>query len=177
MSKTVPHTLICTVGTSLFKPNLFGLPSVEKYEDWLSKQPSADQPHLSSELIQSLKTALGDNIKLALDEQNWKLIAEALSKFPGTVRLCGAEINSITDLIQRGYCTENCSLVICHSATNEGLQIATILKHYYEAKRHQIKIEKIEDLQDSQPKLFRTKGLRNLAKTISRTVQGQDQTQ
>ena len=160
------NTLICTVGTSLFKPNLFGLPTADNYEIWLSKQPERDQPYLSLELIESLKTALAD--------KKWKNLAEILGSLPGTTRLCGAEVNSITDLIQRGYCTDKCYLVFCHSATLDGQHIAEILQHYYEAKGHRTKPQEIEHLQDAQPKLFRTKGLRNLAKAVSQVVQNQD---
>ena len=172
MNKTIPHTLICTVGTSLFKPNLFGLPlpTPENYESWLSKQPELDKKYFSSELIDSLKESVTSNSNLEVEKQNWKPIAEYLGKLPGDVRLCGAEINSITDLIKRKYCTDNCYLVFCHSATPEGLQIAKILKHYYHIKGHKVKLEEITDLQDTNPKLFRTKGLRNLTKTISKVV-------
>ncbi len=173
MSQTIPHTLICTVGISLFKPNLFALPTADKYDGWLSKQPTIDRQYVSYELVESLKTILDNNLRLTTDKQNWKAVAEVLSKLPGTIRLCGAEINSITDLIQRKYCVEKCSLFFCHSATDEGLQIATILQHYYEAKGHQVKRKETVDLQDADPKLFRTRGLRNLTKDISKIIRDQ----
>jgi putative CRISPR-associated protein (TIGR02619 family) len=156
------NTLICTLGTSLFKPNLLGLPTADTYNTWLSKQPKADQEYLSLKLIEDLKTALST--------PNWKSLAELLGKIPGTTRLCGAEINSITDLINRKYCTEKCLLVLCHSATDEGRHIAKIMQDYYQAKGHTTKLVEIEHLQDAEPKLFRTKGLRNLAKQISKTI-------
>jgi putative CRISPR-associated protein (TIGR02619 family) len=173
MQKTIPHTLICTLGTSLFHSNLFKLPTPESYESWLSKQSEADKQIFSSELINSLNTTLTRNLKLDTEKQNWKDTAEYLAKLPGNVRLCGAEINSITDLIKREYCTNNCYLVFCHSATTEGLQIAKILEYYYHLKGHKVKLEEIKDLQDTNPKLFRTKGLRNLTKTISQVVREQ----
>jgi putative CRISPR-associated protein (TIGR02619 family) len=156
------NTLICTVGTSLFKPNLLGLPNPDTYDSWLAKQPQQDRQYLSFELTESLKTALAN--------RDWKLLAELLGSIPGTTRICGAEINSITDLIGRGYCADKCSLVFCHSATPDGQQIAEILQHYYKAKGHRTEAQEIEYLQDAQPKLFRTKGLRNLAKIISQVV-------
>jgi putative CRISPR-associated protein (TIGR02619 family) len=159
------NTLICTLGTSLFKPNLFGLPSMENYQDWLSKQPKQDQQYLSSDLIANLKNAV--------DNKAWKILAENLVNIPGTTRLCGAEINSITDIIKRQYCEDKCLLLFCHSDTEEGEYIASILRYYYEAKGHQSNLHKIEFLQDKEPKLFRTKGLRNLAKTISRVIYNQ----
>lgn len=173
MTKNIPHTLICTVGTSLFKPNLFGLSSIvskDKCDEWLTRQPKDDQPHLSFEFISNLKNLVADTLKDTLDKQDWLPVAKALNSIPGSVRLCGAEINSVYDLIQRNYCTNDCSLFFCHSATDEGLQIATILKHYYQLKGHQVKLEEIEGLQDKEPKLFRTKGLRNLTKTLSKII-------
>lgn len=170
MNKMIPRTLICTLGTSLFQSNLSKLPTVENYESWLSRQPEGDIPSLSSELIDSLKTTVTSNLNLEIKKQNWKSTAEYLSQLPGNVRLCGAEINSITDLIKHQYCTDNCDLVFCHSATPEGLQIAKILEYYYHIKGHKVKLEEIKDLQDKNPKLFRTKGLRNLTKTISQII-------
>jgi hypothetical protein len=87
------NTLISTLGTSLLKPNLLGLPTADTYNTWVSRQPKADHENLSVELIENLKTALST--------QNWKSLAESLGNIPGTTRLCGAEINSITDLIKR----------------------------------------------------------------------------
>lgn len=160
------NTLICTIGTSLLKPNIFGLPTAETYDSWLSKQPKHDQQYLSFELTASLRTALAN--------QDWKHLAEVLGSIPGNTRLCGAEINSITDLIERGYCADKCFLVFCHSATPDGQQIAEILQHYYQAKGYRTEPQKIEHLQDAQPKLFRTKGLRNLAKAVSQIVRNHD---
>lgn len=160
------NTLICTVGTSLFKPNIFGLPTADNYESWLGKQPPQDQQYLPLELIKSLRTSL--------DNKDWKLLAELLGSIPGTTRLCGAEINSITDLIQRGYCADQSSVVFCYSQTDEGRDISEILKYYYTEKGHHTNLQEIEHLQDKEPKLFRTKGLRNLAKKVSEIVRNQD---
>ena len=159
------NTLICTLGTSLFKPNLFNLPSQENYDNWLGKQPQEDQKYLNYDLIANLKAALAD--------KNWKDLAKLLGSIPGKTRLCGAEINSITDLIERGYCQEKSSVFLCHSATDEGRDIAKILEYYYKAKGHKTEPQEIEHLQDKNPKLFRTKGLRNLAKKISEIVRNQ----
>lgn len=113
-------TLISTVGTSLIYPNLSGLPADETtYEVWLKRQPLSEQPLFSYELI--------SNIRTELQQKNWKKLADYLGQIPGKTRLCGAEINSITDLIQREYCIEKCTLMFCHSATPEGENIAEIL--------------------------------------------------
>ncbi len=156
------NTLICTVGTSLLRPNLLGLPDTSHYEDWLRRQPSADRPHLTRETVQALAAA-----RIQRDELK---IAEELARLPGTTRLCGAEINSITDLLTHGYCQERSTLLFCHSDTVEGRQVAEILRHYYELREYPVKLYGIEDLQDHDPKRFRTKGLRNLAKTVCRII-------
>lgn len=157
------NNLISTVGTSLLKPNLKGLPSSEGYESWLERQPPGDRPYLSLELTQ--------NLKQALEHQEWKQVAELLATIPATVRLCGAEINSIADLMSRQYCAEKSLLIFCHSATDEGHQIAEVLDCYYKAKGYLTQKQEIEHLQDKDPKLFRTKGLRNLAKEMGKIVQ------
>lgn len=100
----------------------------------------------------------------------WQNLALLLSSIPGNTRLCGAEINSITDLIERKYCVDKCALMFCHSATSDGQQIAKVLQYYYQALGHKTECVEIEDLQDKDPKLFRTKGLRNLAKEVSQIV-------
>lgn len=156
------NTLICTVGTSLLRPNLFGLPDADHYAEWLSRQSPADQSHLSRDAILALVSVFAQRDELK--------IAEILAQFPGSTRLCGAEINSITDLIARDYCQKRSTLCFCHSDTAEGLQVARIIQHYYEVQDYPVEFYTIADLQDQDPKRFRTKGLRNLAKTVCRII-------
>jgi putative CRISPR-associated protein (TIGR02619 family) len=155
-------TLICTVGTSLLKPNLYGLPESEQYTNWLSRQPQQDQNALSPDLISELKATT--------QNQDWPQLAKLLTTIAPATRLCGAEINSINDLIERKYCSEKIHLVFCHSATTDGRHIANILQHYYQISRYSVTLKEIEGLQDRDPKEFRTKGLRNLAKQICQTI-------
>lgn len=159
---TLPHTLICTVGTSLFKPNLYGLPTEENYENWLARQPERDRPSFTPAIVKTLRASLAD--------KDWQTLAQSLVQLASSTRLCGAEINSITDLIDRQYCAPNVTLIFCHSQTLEGKQIATILEHYYRRKGHRVELQQIDALQDIDPKQFKTKGLRNLSKTISQFI-------
>jgi hypothetical protein len=55
MKKSQPSTLICTLGTSLFRPNLFGLLVPKQYSSWLGCQPEGDLPVLNSDLGVYLK--------------------------------------------------------------------------------------------------------------------------
>ena len=157
-------TLICTLGTSLIYPNLSGLPkSKSDHDGWLKKQPEQDRQYLDWEFVSALGTAFTNS-----DDE--KTVAELLAQIPATVRLCGAEINSIADVIHHGYAVSNCRLFFCHSATPDGERISKILDFYYRNKGFLATSKKINDLQDENPKLFRTKGLRNLAKEVSQII-------
>ncbi len=164
--KIMRNTLICTVGTSLLYPNLSRLPSHENlYESWLKTQPEEDREHLPLEFVLKLRDAFTVN--------NIETLAKHLGELPGTVRLCGAEINSVTDLVDRDYCSRNCQLFFCYSQTPDGKKIADILQLFYKVKGYKVIPKEILDLQDENPKLFRTKGLRNLAKVISGIIREQ----
>lgn len=145
MPKPQPHTLLCTIGTSLLYPNL-------------------------SNLIKDEQT---DPIRVALAQEytnrNWTEVATQLLKVDPTDRLCGAEINSVTDLlaqqiIEKGY------LHLFHSETDDGKAIAQILQSYFTQDRWHVQIHCVEGLRDDDPNLFRTQGLRNLAKLFGERV-------
>lgn len=143
---TRPSILICTVGTSLFRPNLEGL-----------KKDMADG-------------RIRDDLRpLAQTYQrcDWAAVARELSKFPCGEHLCGAEINSIASMIDKEYVPANCGLFFLHSDTDDGRSVAAILKSYFRGRGHApVETINVPDLQDQDPKRFRTKGLRNLAREI-----------
>src|SRR5262249_11595371 len=86
-------------------------------------------------------------------------------------RLCGAEINSVASMIDKGYLPADCGLYFFHSATADGRKIATILRSYYRARGHSpVEAVEVTDLQDEDPKRFRTRGLRNLVRALCRVV-------
>lgn len=155
-------TLISTVGTSLLKPNLLGLPDDPADSTWLQRQPASDRDALRPECIEALKTA---TVK-----QDAKAIAQALYRLPASTRLCGAEINSIADLIGHAFAVENARLCFCHSDTDDGRLVAEILRHYFTLRGHSVELLSIDDLQDRDAKRFRTKGLRHLTKQICRLI-------
>ena len=145
MPKPQPHTLLCTIGTSLLYPNL-------------------------SNLIKETQT---DPIRAALaqvySDKNWSEVATQLRKIDPAKRLCGAEINSVTDLlaqqvVAKGY------LHLFHSETDDGRAIAQILQAYFTQDRWRVNIHCVEGLRDDDPDLFRTQGLRNLAKLFGERV-------
>jgi putative CRISPR-associated protein (TIGR02619 family) len=159
-----PSILICTVGTSLFKPNLAGLPKPEGYSAWADnarKQGENEPPSL--EAVNALCEAYAD--------KDIKAIADALLQLSPNSRICGAEMNSIASMIDKGYVPGDCGLFFLHSDTDDGRNIAAILKRYYLGNKHApVETVEIPDLQDQDPKRFRTKGLRNLARKLCAVI-------
>ncbi|SRR5579883_2086482 len=138
-------TVICTVGTSLFS-NLKAL------------KPDDPDP-----------TRAG--LARSFAERDRDGILAGLLALPPGERLCGAEIGSLTSLIAKGYAVADANLVFCHSDTPDGHAIGGILAGYYRHQGHPIVSDQtIADLQDADPRRFRTRGLRNLAKTVCRVV-------
>ena len=139
-------TLISTVGTSLFFPNLSGL-----------SENDAD----------TRRAALA----AAYRARDWQAVSLALGEGPSGERLCGAEINSIDSLLRNGLIAEDCNLFFCHSQTEDGRAIGGVLQSYFRARRHpQVELREIADLQDADPRRFKTRGLRNLAKEICAVI-------
>ncbi len=142
--------LICTVGTSLFKPNL----------ETLKRELEADRLDVE-------RRALAE----AYVRGDARCVASELRRLPPAERVCGAEINSIASLIEKGYVQPDCGLYFLHSETDDGRHIAAILQAYYREGGHQpVTPVEVADLQDQDPKRFRTKGLRHLAREIAAII-------
>ena len=124
----IPSILICTVGTSLFKPNL------EKLKQELERGSIAEEHRL---------------LATSYAERHDEELVKELIKLEASERICGAEINSVASMIEREYVPENCGLFFMHSDTVDGLRIASILKAYYSNRGHSpVKTERVSDLQD-----------------------------
>ncbi len=140
-----PHTLLCTIGTSLLYPNL-------------------------SNLIKEKQT---DPVRAALakaySDEKWSQVATQLRKIDPTDRICGAEINSVTDLLTQGIIEKGHLHLFC-SETDDGEAIAKILEAYFTQERWRVWIHCVTGLRDDDPYLFRTQGLRNLAKLFGEQV-------
>ncbi len=138
--------LLCTLGTSLFHPNL------ESLKGQLQIGEIRDDRRVLAE---------------AYRDADWANVASALTRIPASERVCGAEINSVDSMIQRGHAPPDCGLLLFHSATRDGHAVSLVLQHYYKAQGHS-PVERIEvpDLQDEDAKRFRTHGLRNLVRKM-----------
>lgn len=136
-----PSTLICTVGTSLIS-------NIRKAE---LKDP--------------------EDLRAALDREEWPRVALLLKELDPGERLCGAEINSVHDMLQRGMLEDPpAALHLCVSETGDGHAVGELLRYYYRERVPRTEVHPIEGLRDDQPGTFRTVGLRSLAREIGRIV-------
>ncbi|MCZ2342464.1 MAG: putative CRISPR-associated protein [Bacteroidales bacterium] len=159
MKRTI---LLCTVGTSLFEPNLRFL------RDNMAKDGSKPE---EKRTIPSHLTAEGEALAVAYEQRDWSKVASALGHLPSTLRTCGAEINSVASLIAHDYAPADCGVYFFHSDTHDGRAIAEVLAKLFAARGHAPSTAvPVPDLQDIDPKRFRTKGLRNLAKLLCQKV-------
>ncbi|HAE88100.1 TPA: hypothetical protein DCG86_08770 [Candidatus Marinimicrobia bacterium] len=140
------NTLICTVGTSLFYGNLKPLSenTIHKPENW-------------------------KKIKAHFDHQEWGAVAKELLQVDPSQRLCGAEINTIEEVRKKEFIhLENIFFLV--SDTEDGRNTGKVLKHYFEnrqdLKLKQVDFEVVEDLDDQDPRKFKTAGLKNLVRKI-----------
>ena len=145
------NTVLCTTGTSLIEGNLRN--------------------------INNLKINRPDNIESIerfFKESNWTLLAKELLKLEPTNRICGAEINTIAETNNKSWISLD-NLVLLVSDTEAGRNTGTLIKKYFELSDKfdfkNIDFKVIEHLQDENPKDFKTKGLRNLVRTIGEYVQ------
>ncbi len=159
---TPRHYVLCTVGTSLFYPNLSDLRQTLEEDDKLSEDQRTIPPRLRS---------AAEQLDEAYRAKDWRRVAKQLGQFPANHRFCGAEINSLASLIDRGYVRPDAGIYFLHSDTDDGRAIATILTEYYLHRGHNpVQSVQVDELQDSDPRRFRTKGLRNLAKQLAAKV-------
>jgi putative CRISPR-associated protein (TIGR02619 family) len=78
---------------------------------------------------------------------------------------------SLTTMLAQGHVAPDAGLYFFHSATADGRNIAAILRAYYQARGHNpVEAVEVTDLQDEDPKRFRTKGLHNLVRALCRVV-------
>ena len=142
MPRSKPHTLLCTVGVSLFYPNL--------------ARRLGERMKTDSTLVPLSK---------AYADCNWQAVAQHLRNLDPNDDLCGAEINSVTRLLHQKR-VDNRRLCLLHSDTDDGRAVAQVLKIFFAAGGWRVEVYCIEGLRDDDPTLFRTRGLRNLAKEL-----------
>jgi putative CRISPR-associated protein (TIGR02619 family) len=149
--------LISTVGTSLIT-NISG-----QYRDGNGVSP---------EKHEALKRFIG--------EKNWGQLARELADVEPTARICGAEINSVAEIVKR----QRIDLRHIHllvSDTEDGRNVGKLLESYFVERMDRdlpdlqtVKYHTVEGLQDEEPARFRTLGLRNLVRAVGDLVKRYD---
>jgi putative CRISPR-associated protein (TIGR02619 family) len=127
----------------------------------------------------SLKTNLAHSadqgVRRELERGNAKGLALRLLSFAPDDRLCGAEINSIGSIVQKGYLAERRKLALLVSDTPDGMFIGQVLRHYYQHAQNpyrfpEVEVRRLEGLTDADHMRFRTEGLRNLVRAVAEMV-------
>jgi len=148
--KARPHTLLCTVGTSLFDGNL--------------RQLDRLQPPPPNTLA----------LKRAFEHGRWENLARALAKLDPAERCCGAEINTMAQLRNHpGLALRR--IVFFVSDTDDGRHTGKVLGHYL-TFRKDLGLEAetpvvVPELQDARPRDFKNHGLRNLVRLMGEAIQ------
>ncbi len=151
------HTLLCTVGTSLFAGNLarLGPETPGRPPNW-------------------------ENLRRAHDEGHLPRVVEELTRVSPAARLCGAEINTI-EHIRRRREIDLRRIVFLVSDTEAGRDTGEVLRRYFEARDDlaldAVEVEVIDRLQDEKPWDFKQHGLRNLVRVMGKHIRsfGPDQ--
>ena len=144
------HTLLCTVGTSLFG-------NLGRVTEKMSDKPSNWR-----------------ELRRDYESGAWNGLARQLADLDPTTRVCGAEINTVEEVRKKGWLTLE-HLVFLVSDTPQGKNTGRVLKAYFN-RRNDLKLRGvdycvIEDLQDERPKDFKAHGLRNLVRRAGEYIQ------
>jgi len=145
----MPTSLLCTVGTSLFS-------NLERLNEQTDDKPA------------NWKT-----LKELYEKNQWPQLAKALLELGPGERTCGAEINTIHETGKKKW-LELRNIVLLVSDTDQGSNTGSVLKHYFKKRKDislkQVEVKEVEDLQDSEPARFKTKGLRNLVRILGELI-------
>ncbi|MEM5872132.1 MAG: putative CRISPR-associated protein [Candidatus Aenigmatarchaeota archaeon] len=137
----MPSNVICTVGASM--RSTFQDKNYNKLKELYESDKT---PELVSELVKMTNDTTND-------------------------RFLGAEINSISSIIEHGYVSDRKNIYFLVSDTVDGRKIGEILKEYFKKVEkisfENIHVEVVEKLDDSNQYLFKKQGLRNLVRKIA----------
>jgi len=97
-------------------------------------------------------------------------LAEDLRRKDPADRTCGAEINSVADMRARGLVAGDAKLHFCVSDTPSGRRVGAVLAEYFGREGAICEVHAIEGLRDDDTRLFKTVGLRNLARKLGELV-------
>ena len=131
---------------------------------------------VGTSLIGNISYSNDSNLKRLLETKNAKGLAVELCRISPDERLCGAEINSINSIVEKGYLAKRNVLKLLTSDTENGRFIGELLSHYFKNSKNKnrfenVDYEMVEGLTDEDVKSFKNVGLKNLVRLICKTVQ------
>ncbi|MEM8604855.1 MAG: putative CRISPR-associated protein, partial [Cyanobacteria bacterium P01_H01_bin.121] len=123
-------------------------------------------------MLGNLARSEGD-LKAAFAAEDWQQITQLLLQQENSNRICGAEINSITSILQQQLLSQTLRLIFLISDTSAGQKIGKILKLYYEDMHNPFHFKNVEvrvlnGLRDDDVRAFKQQGLKNLVHEISK---------
>lgn len=158
------EVLVATVGTSIIT-NLAAVARCKSFSQWLEEQPESDRRPLEG-CEQLLREAATD-----LEKDRVKQAAQELASLPGCPRVLGAEVASLTALLQEPPYGQLRRVLLLHSDTEHGLRAAAFLQELIPARFGlEAYRRRVTDLRDDLPGVFRTSGLRQLVRELARAV-------
>ncbi|MFQ3534771.1 MAG: putative CRISPR-associated protein [Aggregatilineales bacterium] len=112
-----------------------------------------------------------------LEAEEWGQLGRVLAGVEPTARICGAEINSVAELVRRQRIDlQHIHLLV--SDTQDGRNVGRLLESYFTERTGRdlrsletVEYHVVEGLQDEQPARFKTVGLRNLVRQIGELVE------
>ncbi|NJM71971.1 MAG: putative CRISPR-associated protein [Scytonema sp. RU_4_4] len=127
---------------------------------------------VGTSLFSNLKYTDEQAIKQAFEEKNWQKLTLLLLDKVNTHRICGAEINSIARICEKGFLSSFERLIFLVSDTEDGKQAGEILKLYYNNSRNPLQFKNVmchvlQGLRDDDVKSFKQEGLKSLVREIS----------
>lgn len=130
---------------------------------------------VGTSLLNNLKRSPDSDIQDAFNAQNWQQLSLSLLDRDNSDRLCGAEINSVASICDKGFLQSRLSLIFLVSDTDDGRAMGNLLKLYFDNNKNPLKFERVEyrvleGLRDDSVQDFRQKGLKNLVREISTEV-------
>lgn len=130
---------------------------------------------VGTSLLNNLRRSPDSDIQDAFNAQNWQQLSLSLLDRSNSDRLCGAEINSIASICDKGFLSNRLSLIFLVSDTDDGRAMGNLLKLYFDNNKNPLKFERVEyrvleGLRDDSVQDFRQKGLKNLVREISTEV-------
>ncbi|MCS6958626.1 MAG: putative CRISPR-associated protein [Pseudanabaenaceae cyanobacterium SKYGB_i_bin29] len=127
---------------------------------------------VGTSLLSNLNNKVGLETGSIKQPESWRNVSLFLLEKSNKDKVCGAEINSIASICQKGFLDRLTELTFLVSDTEEGKVTGQILKLYYENQVNPIRFDNVEvitlaGLNGKSFREFQVRGLKSLVKEIS----------